>query len=159
MILDTVTCLVRAIGSLANVRSCVPSGGRSQSAPTVVAGGITGAARHFPSQSAADLQIQGIGSAAATREPKMLTISVGGSRTPGAEQIPRPHTADMRNFQPHFRFGIGIGSRWSLLSPCLGTHDGTQQLWNRSKLPMAICSYLLIATSYALAWFNSSIAA
>src|SRR5260370_37372770 len=50
-----------------------------------------------------------------------------------AEQIPRSHTADMRDFQPPFRFGLGIGSRWSLLSHCLGTHDGTQQLWNRSN--------------------------
>src|SRR5260370_4199739 len=40
----------------------------------------------------------------------------------------------MRNFQPPFRFGLGIGSLRSLLSHCLGTHDGTQQLWNRSSL-------------------------
>src|SRR5260370_42316625 len=44
----------------------------------------------------------------------MLTISVGGSRTPGRSRS-LGLTADMRNFHPPFRFGLGIGSRWSLL--------------------------------------------
>src|SRR5260370_26245542 len=64
----------------------------------------------------------------------MLTLCVGGSRTPGRSRS-LGLTADMRNFQPPFRFGLGIGSRWSLLSHCLGTHDGTQRLWNRFGLP------------------------
>src|SRR5260370_757446 len=48
----------------------------------------------------------------------MLTISVGVSRTPGRSRS-IGLTADMRNFQPQFRFGLGIGSRWSLLSPVI----------------------------------------
>src|SRR5260370_6696494 len=63
----------------------------------------------------------------------MLTISVG--EAPGRRGGADPSASHRRyaNFQPHYRFGLGIGSRWSLLSHW-HVMNGTQQLWNRFRL-------------------------